>query len=70
MPERAALIAGLIIDRPLCFDCIAARSSLTVPEVEHYLLRVQTSLNIHEDQDRCRACGAPAKVVSLDRVPA
>ena len=70
MPERAALIAGLILERPLCFDCIAARSGLTVAEVEHYLVRVRTLVTLNEEHDRCRACGVSAEVISLDRIPA
>ncbi len=34
MPDRAALIAVFIIERPLCVSCISSKSGLTHGEVE------------------------------------
>jgi hypothetical protein len=68
--SRAALITLLIVDRPLCLDCVAKRANLSVPRVEEYLDIIRRSLTVyHEAYDRCRACGNSAKVVSLDRPP-
>jgi len=58
MPERAALIAVLIIDCPLCVDCIAAKSEISLAGVKGYLKR---------SEGRCRACGSVGNVFSLNR---
>ena len=70
MPERAALITLLIVDRPLCLECIVIRSGIDRLGVETYLDRVKEHLIVfHEDSDRCRACGIVGKVYALDRIP-
>ena len=70
MPERAALIALLIVDRPLCIDCIVLRANTPAPAVEHYLEVIGGSLALlHEDTGRCRACGTLRKVYSLTQPP-
>jgi hypothetical protein len=68
MPDIAARIAVLIIDRPLCIDCIADRGQIGVATVKEYLQRIDPifSVNRHAD-DRCRACGHIGRVVSLSR---
>lgn len=40
MPANAALVATLIIDRPLCAHCISQKSGLAVEAVESYLSHV------------------------------
>jgi hypothetical protein len=70
MPERSALIALLIVERPLCIPCIAIRSSTTEFVVSGYLAVMREHLaGLHEDNDRCRACGTVGKVFSLSRLP-
>ena len=34
MPEKGALLAVLIIERPLCVDCIAEKSAIATDEIE------------------------------------
>ena len=68
MPEYAALITVLILDRPLCLDCIAAKTDMTVPSVRGYLERIDTSLTVQWRADeRCQACGNLGLVVSIGR---
>jgi hypothetical protein len=56
MPEHAALIAVLIIERPLCVNCISDKSGLSADEVEAYLGRVRRSVSVeHGAQRRSRA---------------
>ena len=69
MPARAALISMLIVERPLCTDCIASRVSMSAPEVEQYLDRMRGALTVRQNHDRCRACGISGEVVSLERMP-
>jgi len=66
-PERAALIAVLIRERPLCLACISSKSGLTTREVESYLTNIQGAVDIRRGVDRCRVCGDLATVYSLLR---
>ena len=68
MPPRAAMIALLIIERPLCLACIASRANTTEVAVQGYLAVMRQTLTVyHEDTARCRACGTIGKVYSLTR---
>jgi hypothetical protein len=68
MPEIATLIAVLIIDRPLCVDCIADRGQISVATVKTYLERIDPMFSVNrEGNGRCRACGHIGSVVSLSR---
>jgi hypothetical protein len=67
MPEHAALIAVLIIERPLCVNCISDKSGLSADEVEAYLGRVRRSVSVEHGIDRCRSCGTITAVYSLLR---
>jgi hypothetical protein len=70
MPEAIALIARLIVQRPLCADCIAERTGLSSLDLEPYFARIRAAITMfREDSDRCRACGSVGKVYSLDLGP-
>jgi hypothetical protein len=36
MPEKGALLAVLIVERPLCVDCIAEKSAIRAAEIEPF----------------------------------
>ena len=40
MPERAALIAALIVERPLCLECIEAKTGMDRSETDAYLVKI------------------------------
>jgi len=44
VPEYAAMIAVLIVDRPPCVKCICDKSGLTANQVESYLDRVRRTV--------------------------
>ena len=67
MPEWAALIAVLIMERPLCVSCIASKAGLTHGEVESYLARIEVVVEIKQALDSCRTCGKLGPVFSLLR---
>ena len=68
MCANAALIAVLIIDRPLCAVCISQKSGLTVDAIASYLGHVARKVAVNRNRDdRCRACGEPAEVLSMSR---
>ena len=66
MPERAALIALLIANRPLCIDCIVLRSETPAPVVEHYLERIRDAIDVFRRHCSVRAL---RKVYSLTQPP-
>jgi hypothetical protein len=69
MPANSALIAVLILDRPLCVDCIATESAIARSEVERYLNAMAHSpLKPRRfENDRWRSCGEGRLVFSLHR---
>jgi len=67
MPERAALIAVLIKERPLCVACISSKSGLTHGDVESFLASVEKNVDVKQALDRCRTCGSLGPVFSLIR---
>jgi hypothetical protein len=69
MPDLAALVIALILDRPTCRDCIAVKSGLSTPELDATLTTVHTVVQIRNATDRCRVCGAITTVLSIDVPP-
>ena len=67
MPDRAAIITALILDRPLCEECLASKSGLSPSSIDETLTIVRTALKLHETEGRCRACGESKHVLFLDR---
>jgi hypothetical protein len=67
MPEKAALIAVLIVERPLCVDCVAEKSAIVAEEIERLLARIAARIAVTSAVDRCRACGETKKVYVASR---
>jgi hypothetical protein len=44
MPPHASLLAVLLDQRPTCPDCVAAKSGLTVSQVNAYLTVISAAL--------------------------
>jgi hypothetical protein len=66
MPEHAALIAVLLVDRPMCRDCICLKSGLDAVTVDRYLAVIGSKLRLRrQDDERCRVCGEPTTAFSL-----
>jgi hypothetical protein len=69
MPGDAALIAVLIMDRPLCLQCLSTRTQLPLSEVEHYLERIGARLQIdRQEHAHCRGCGDETTVFAVHRL--
>ena len=62
MSEPAVLLTALIVENPMCLDCIAKKTTLTVEAAETALTVIARALPIHRAEEPCRACGAPATV--------
>lgn len=67
MPKRAAIVATLILERPMCEACISTKSGLGAADLDATLASIRTSLRLYSAIDRCRACGALTTVLSVDR---
>jgi hypothetical protein len=67
LPETAALIAGLILERPLCLDCLATKATLSPTVIERTLATVSTVMVLNRTNGRCRACGETKEVLALKR---
>jgi len=66
-PDVAALItAALIIERPLCLDCIAVKAGVGSATTEVTLARIGNALVLQREPGRCRECGSIGVVFSLD----
>jgi hypothetical protein len=67
MSEREALIAVLIVERPLCVDCIADKSGIALVEIDSLLRRIGASIKLNRIVDRCRACGRTVEAYAMTR---
>ena len=67
MPDRAALVAVLIMERPLCIRCLAVKSGLSLSQLDEVVGNVAKALQVHRVEDRCRACGITDTTISVDR---
>jgi hypothetical protein len=57
MPEEGPLLAVLIVERPLCVDCISEKSGLPTDQIEPFLTRIESKVPLSRGENRCRACG-------------
>ena len=70
MTERAALITSLILERPLCLDCIGIKANAKLHEIEEAFQRIERVLAVRSHRaERCRACGVVGVAFSLERLP-
>jgi hypothetical protein len=71
MPEAAALIAALILERPLCLECIIMRTPVTGErDAEDHLEIISRVVRLRRDKaGRCRACGNTTNVFWIERPP-
>jgi hypothetical protein len=68
MPEYAALITVMILERPMCVACVAAKADMDIPSVDAYLQRISARVNVHRLRtERCRACGSVGATVAIGR---
>ncbi len=66
-----AIIAALIVERPMCLDCLAMKTNVSVTRVDEALTTISRDLVLRRDiRGRCRVCGNLGVVVSFDRQPA
>jgi hypothetical protein len=57
VPEISAVIMALIIERPMCVECIASRAQISTDAIKSYIDRLRESVRIQDGSGRCRTCG-------------
>lgn len=62
MPDRSALVAILLGERPLCADCIAEKSGVDRSEVEPLLTRIGVTVALSRVVGTCPACNRIERV--------
>jgi len=66
--ESAALITALILERPMCPQCIAAKTDMSVIKVMAYLEQIAESIVVQRAPgEPCPVCGVVGPVVSIVR---
>jgi hypothetical protein len=65
--DKLGIIAALIIERPLCTECITSKAGVTLGALAGHLERMRLSVTVNHAVDRCRACARSTTVLSLMR---
>ena len=64
MSDRSAVTA-LLLQGPLCIDCLMKKCGLSVEVLEQQLSRIGQVIIVHRDAGPCRTCSAPGSAVSI-----
>ena len=67
LPSKAVLVVSLLLDRPMCLDCISAKTGLSTIEADRSLTVIGVSLELLRTDEQCRNCGISGAVYSLHR---
>ena len=67
MPEITALVTALILERPLCMNCLVARAGASEASVEAALSTIARAMTVQRTIDRCRTCGTHGPVIVAGR---
>ena len=65
--KTVALITGLIVERPLCLECLSSKTALPPNVTEDTLAVIGTAMSVRRTATPCGACGEPKETVSLRR---
>ena len=67
MLSNTALITALILERPLCMECLEAKANPSEIDIGVALATTPAVLRIHMEQGRCGACGTDGVVIHSER---
>ena len=67
MPKQTAIVTALVLERPLCFTCLAEKSGATRAEIANVLRRIAGTVTIDISDRRCHGCGDVVEAVSIKR---
>lgn len=65
--QRAAVVTALILERPMCVECIQTKTGLSASELRATLDVVRSALVLHTETARCDVCDGTTTVLFLDR---
>ena len=67
MPEPAVVMTALMVDRPMCRDCIATKAGVTVDTIDSAIATIQKVLRLCRlERATCVACRTIGVVVWVD----
>ena len=67
MPDRAAFIPALILDRAMCVECIATKAVVSIERAEKTLEIIAAALVLRGETGRCVVCGETRLIRSVGR---
>ena len=68
MPEHSSLITALILERPMCLECLARRANMTMEAAQTVLAVIGRALRLHRnDMAACRTCEKRGTVYHVER---
>ena len=67
MPEVTAIVTALILERPVCFECLSEKTGATRTEIAQALREMEGALVLQVSERRCYGCGNVVEAVSIDR---
>jgi hypothetical protein len=67
VPEQAAIMTALILERPMCVECIATKANMSMSEAQRYLQIITRAVPVVMDKGRCRTCGESRATFSVRR---
>jgi hypothetical protein len=67
VPEHAAMITALLVERAMCVQCVAKKCDMDTRSVEMYLGIIARTLAMHRTTQECLRCGVVRETVTLDR---
>lgn len=56
-PEKSPVLAALLLDRPMCLDCISAKTELSTTETDRLLTVIGATFQVLRTDARCCNCG-------------
>jgi hypothetical protein len=67
MPERAALMTALMLDRHTCSECIADKALLSVERAQKSLEAIAEGVKLYREPAQCGVCGETKPTYSIER---
>ena len=68
MPEHSSLITALILEHPMCLECLARRANMSADAAQTVLAVIGRALRLHrDDMSPCRACEKLGLVFHVER---
>jgi hypothetical protein len=63
--DKLSLVASLLLNHPMCLDCLSANTGLSTSEANRHLSIIGGSLEMRRSDERCPNCGTDTPIYSL-----